>query len=553
MTRRHRHNLLLAAISLLFLFSSVWGLVLQNRHEQLVDIFYRNIHWNISQVMLESQRFLYELRLYRAGRLDMATLNLNYDLLWNRLDVFLISSETADARTRHGLGEVVARLFEQIKALDPQMQAGVLQEGAALDEAQARISALTDQVEQIGDQILSGQEREATVNQLRQSLFWLQIWQLILLGMGGILVFALIRANLQNRRLSLLDPMTRLGNRRALQGQLRQSLQKSRALALVVLDLKRFKQVNDLLGYQVGDRLLQTVSAKLRQAHPGRAYRLGGDEFALILMGDEARLEEQMAALLTLLQFEFVTRESSFALACRFGVARPEAQDSADLLLEQAILALNQAKRESAELIWFQPAMKAALVMHQRQLHQLREWLAGAAPSPLETLFDVLEDERGETVAALRLRWRVGQQGCDVGWMQERGILGPVIARLLSESSHSQPLLLILEQQAQLAHVLAYLPVLPEGAMILALPTLSEDPALLAKVRRCGCVLALSELGSRTPDCLRAGWPVHYWLPGAADEVALLQPVARQLGLVRLGHPEVRELAADTMAQRETY
>ena len=66
MTRRQRHNLLLAAISLLFLFSSVWGLLLQNRHEQLVDMFYRNTHWNISQVMLESQRFLYDLRLYRV-------------------------------------------------------------------------------------------------------------------------------------------------------------------------------------------------------------------------------------------------------------------------------------------------------------------------------------------------------------------------------------------------------------------------------------------------------------------------------------------------------
>jgi len=97
-TRRQRHNLLLAAISLLFLFSSVWGLLLQNRHEQLVDMFYRNTHWNISQVMLESQRFLYDLRLYRAGALEMETLSLDYDLLWNRLDVFLVSSETADAR-----------------------------------------------------------------------------------------------------------------------------------------------------------------------------------------------------------------------------------------------------------------------------------------------------------------------------------------------------------------------------------------------------------------------------------------------------------------------
>ncbi|MFM5029960.1 diguanylate cyclase domain-containing protein [Aeromonas rivipollensis] len=537
MTRRHRHNLLLAAISLLFLFSSVWGLLLQSRHEQLVDIFYRNTHWNISQVMLESQRFLYGLRLYRAGGLEMEALSLDYDLLWNRLDVFLISSETADARARHGLGTVLAGLFDEIKAIEPQIQAGALQEGEALDRSQARIAELTRQVEQIGDQILSGQEREASLNQLRQSLFWIQIWQLILLVMGGVLVFALIRTNLQNRRLSLLDPMTRLGNRRALQGQLRQSLQRGRVQALVVLDLKRFKQVNDLLGYQVGDRLLQAVAARLRQAYPGRAYRLGGDEFAVVLAGEQPGLEAKMEAMVSLLQFEFVTRESSFDLACRFGLARAIEGEDADQLLEQAILALNQAKRNNATLIWYQPAMKASLSMGQRQLHQLREWLAGAAPSPLETISETLEDERGQQVLGISLRWRVGQQVCDMDWMQERGILGPVVARLLTDAEQRLPLLLVLHQQSQLAHVLAYLPPLGERTLILALPTLTEDALVLEKLSQRGCVLALRELGSRVPVLLRAGWPVRYWLPDPSDHDALLQPLAQQLGLLRLGRP----------------
>ena len=550
MTRRHRHNLLLAAISLLFLFSSVWGLYLQHRHEQLVDTFYRNIHWNISQTMLESQRFLYDLRLYRAGALEMETLSLDYDLLWNRLDIFLISSETADARGRYGLGKVVAQLFDQIKLLEPQMQAGALQEGAALDRTHARIAELTHQVEQIGNQILSGQEREASVNQIRQSLFWLQIWQLILLVTGGVLVFALIRVNLQNRRLSLLDPMTRLGNRRALQAQLKQSLRLGRAQALVVLDLKRFKQVNDLLGYQVGDRLLQTVAAKLRQQDPGRAYRLGGDEFAVVLAGGQEVIEQQMEGMVALLKFEFVTRESSFDLACRFGVAQAEGED-AGMLLEQAILALNQAKRDDATLIWFQPAMKAALNMGQRQLHQLREWLAGAAPSPLETVSEELEDERGQRVLAISLRWRVGQQPCDVDWMQERGVLGPVVARLLAESTHPLPVLLVLHQQAQLAHVLAYLPALPAASLILALPTLTEDPLLLEKMRQRGCVLALHELGSRVPELLRSGWPVRYWLPEPADHDVLLQPLAQRLGLLRLSRLGAEEEMDDRVEQRE--
>lgn len=552
MTRRQRHNLLLAAISLLFLFSSVWGLLLQSRHEQLVDKFYRNIHWNISQVMQESQRFLYDLRLYRAEGLEMEALSLDYDLLWNRLDVFLVSTETADARTRHGLGEVLTRLFDEIKGLDPQIQAGALQEGEALDQSLARIGDLTRQVELIGDQILSGQEREASLNQLRQSLFWIQIWQLILLVMGGVLVFALIRTNLQNRRLSLLDPMTRLGNRRALQGQLKPTLLRGKVQALVVLDLKRFKQVNDLLGYQVGDRLLQAVAARLRQTYPGRAYRLGGDEFAVVLATEPGDLDARMAAMVALLQFEFVTRESSFDLACRFGVARADGETDADQLLEQAILALNEAKRDNETLVWYQSSMKAALSMNQRQLHQLREWLAGTAPSPLETVCEPLKDERGEPVTAISARWQVGQQACDVGWMQERGVLGPVMARLLLEEAHRQPLLLELNQPSQLVHVLASLPPLPPGALILALPTLAEDAALLETVNQRECVLALCELGSRVPALLRAGWPVRYWLPDPSDHDALLQPLAKQLGLRRLSRQGTTVLG-DRRRQQEPH
>lgn len=552
MTRRQRHNLLLAAISLCFLFSSVWGLYLQNRHEQLVDIFYRNTHWNISQAMLESQRFLYDLRLYRAGRLDMETLSLDYDLLWNRLDVFLVSSETADARARHGLGEVLARLFDQLKLLDPQMQAGSLQEGEALDRIQANMIGLSHKVEQIGEYILSGQEREASVNQMRQSLFWLQIWQLVLLVTGGILVFALIRTNMLNRRLSLLDPMTRLGNRRALQGQLRQCLQKNGALGLVVLDLKRFKQVNDVLGYQVGDRLLQTVAGKLRQAHPGLAYRLGGDEFAVILRGELGRLEEQAQALQTLLQFEFVTRESSVDLACRFGVASADGVCDTAVLMEQAILALNQAKRSNVSLVWFQSAMQEGLHKSQRQLHQLREWLTGEVPSPLERVDEVLEDECGQRVVAFSLRWRESQLACEVGWMQEGGVLGDVVARILAESERAQPLLLPLQQQAQLAHVLASLPVQPEGAFILALPTVTADAPLLAKLRQSGCVLALHELGSRTTDLLQEGWPIRYWLPGRDLNDALLAQLARRSGLLRLSPGRSADLA-DLVLIRESH
>ncbi|HDX8399999.1 diguanylate cyclase domain-containing protein [Aeromonas dhakensis] len=545
-----RHKLLLVAVSLLFLLSSGSSLYLQHRQEQLVDTFYRNIHWNISQVMLESQRFLADLRLYRVGQVEMETLSLDYDLLWNRLDIFLISSETAEARERHGLGRALAGLFEQIKRLEPQMAAGELREGAQLARLQEAIASQTRLIEQIGNQILSGQERERSVSQIRSSLFWLQIWQLILLLTGGALVAALIRANLANRRLALLDPLTRLGNRRALQEQLSRALHAGEASALVVLDLKRFKQVNDLLGYQVGDRLLQTVADKLQQAHGSHAYRLGGDEFAVVLTTADGTLEARIHQLMSLLHFEFVTRECSFELACRLGVARAQQQDAGQLL-DQAILALNQAKcSQEGDISWFAPAMLQQLQLTQHQLHQLRDWLAGREPAPLRVALQAMADEQGNVLWQLALYWQEQGTPCPMRWLQECGVLGPVLARLLQahETLHGdgRSLLVPLDNQAQLAQVLACLPGTSRTPLVLLVPALQPDTALLAGLRQQGCTLALRDIGSATPAQLAAGWPVRYWLPQDDEHGELLQPLARRLGLVQLqvlAGGEARQLA----------
>ncbi|WP_368206657.1 diguanylate cyclase [Aeromonas sp. s5] len=545
-----RHKLLLVAVSLLFLLSSGSSLYLQHRQEQLVDTFYRNIHWNISQVMLESQRFLADLRLYRVGQVEMETLSLDYDLLWNRLDIFLISSETAEARERHGLGRALAGLFEQIKRLEPQMAAGELREGAQLARLQEAIASQTRLIEQIGNQILSGQERERSVSQIRSSLFWLQIWQLILLLTGGALVAALIRANLANRRLALLDPLTRLGNRRALQEQLSRALHAGEASALVVLDLKRFKQVNDLLGYQVGDRLLQTVADKLQQAHGSHAYRLGGDEFAVVLTTADGTLEARIHQLMSLLHFEFVTRECSFELACRLGVARAQQQD-AGRLLDQAILALNQAKRsQEGDISWFAPAMQQQLQLTQHQLHRLRDWLAGREPAPLRVALQAMADEQGSGLWQLALYWQEQGTSCPMRWLQECGVLGPVLARLLQAHEtlrgDGRALLVPLDNQAQLAQVLACLPGTSRTPLVLLVPALQPDAALLAGLRQQGCTLALRDIGCATPAQLAAGWPVRYWLPQDDEHGELLQPLARRLGLVQLqvlAGSEARQLA----------
>jgi len=90
------------------------------------------------------------------------------------------------------------------------------------------------------------------------------------------------------------DTLTGLANREQLQEVLHQRLDVARAagqqMALLFVDLDRFKTINDSLGHQVGDELLQTCAQRLRDAVRGSDVvgRLGGDEFVLVLTGVES-------------------------------------------------------------------------------------------------------------------------------------------------------------------------------------------------------------------------------------------------------------------------
>jgi len=113
---------------------------------------------------------------------------------------------------------------------------------------------------------------------------------LALLGAGvrTMLAFRELRWLVESRRLALTDDLTGLGNRRLLQNHLTALLDQRRpgdVLAVLLLDLDRFKEVNDALGHHVGDELLRRVGPRLAGVlRSGDVLaRLGGDEFAVVL------------------------------------------------------------------------------------------------------------------------------------------------------------------------------------------------------------------------------------------------------------------------------
>jgi diguanylate cyclase (GGDEF)-like protein/PAS domain S-box-containing protein len=149
------------------------------------------------------------------------------------------------------------------------------------------------------------------------------------------------------------DSLTDLPNRAHLHERLRTWLAAAAAsgsfVGLLLLDLDRFKEINDTLGHHTGDLLLRQVSMRLLETAPEAKLvaRLGGDEFALILAGaDAACAGEAAQRVLAALSRPFDIEEQSLAIGGSIGIALfPTHGETPEMLLRHADVAMYAAKR----------------------------------------------------------------------------------------------------------------------------------------------------------------------------------------------------------------
>jgi diguanylate cyclase (GGDEF)-like protein/PAS domain S-box-containing protein len=181
------------------------------------------------------------------------------------------------------------------------------------------------------------------------------------------------------------EPLTQLPNRALFASRLEEALADARArdrsVCLIVLDIDRFKTLNDTIGHMAGDALLREVGRRLAQRVPQWATvaRLGGDEFAIILpaLGRGAALQEIVERLLsdTGEPFVYDRREIDVSLSAGAAIS-PEDGSDAEALLKSADLALNSAKAEGPGLIRaFKPEMRRAVEREHMMLFEAREAL----------------------------------------------------------------------------------------------------------------------------------------------------------------------------------
>ena len=178
------------------------------------------------------------------------------------------------------------------------------------------------------------------------------------------------------------DPLTELPNRRQLSDRLTAALARGSAtgkrLGLLFVDIDNFKSINDTLGHNFGDRVLQAIAERLRAATDGRALlaRLGGDEFTLLIEDVEsaADVEAHASEIVTTLQQPLTVDGRLLATSASVGASLyPDHAEDAEQLLRAADVALFRAKELGRNrYAMYKPALYDAAAQRFRLEQSLR-------------------------------------------------------------------------------------------------------------------------------------------------------------------------------------
>ena len=233
---------------------------------------------------------------------------------------------------------------------------------------------------------------------------------LVLLGRSGI-------ANVRElESLVVTDTLTRLPNRHALHNDIQRLSQGDEEVAIALVDLDSFKQVNDHYGHAVGDELIQKCAAMLHEACAGeaRCYRLGGDEFAAVMHGKVAGtiLEGMCRTLLDRLGTPVEVGTRQIAVGASIGLARSTADQRmmSSELLRRSDVAMTMSKRGGKmRCTWFNESFDR----RRERVREIEDEIrAGIAAGEFRLAYQPLVDAETRRIVAVEalLRWDRGNR-----------------------------------------------------------------------------------------------------------------------------------------------
>ncbi len=244
------------------------------------------------------------------------------------------------------------------------------------------------------------------------------------------------------RNLAFYDPLTGLANRRLMTDRLMQAMldcpRRKQSIALILLDLDKFKTINDTLGHDVGDALLKCVGQRMESCvrDVDTVARLGGDEFVVLIEGlsstpHEAAAHVQAVALKILHKLdERYDDVAGAGLYCSASIGITQFSESGceiDELMKQADIALYQAKEAGRNTLrFFDPNMQTKIVARASLEKELRQ---GLLRNEFRIHFQVKVDARQQPIGAeVLVRWQHPERGLVqpasfIGIAEEAGVI----------------------------------------------------------------------------------------------------------------------------------
>jgi diguanylate cyclase (GGDEF)-like protein len=252
----------------------------------------------------------------------------------------------------------------------------------------------------------------------------------------------------QLHRIATTDELTGLANRdqfrKAVEDRIVAAGLDSHEFAVMLMDLDRFKEINDTLGHHYGDMLLRELGPRLVEAvGPGGVVaRLGGDEFAVLpaeKADDPAVLEAISARLFGSIQRPFQVDELSLEVGASLGVARfPQDGDDSHALLRCADIAMYAAKEAQSDFKFYSADQDRHSVSRLSVLSDIRHALASdEIVVHFQPIVDL--DDLRVTGAEGLVRWAhptlgLIPPGAFVQTVEQTGLIGPLTLHVLERS-----------------------------------------------------------------------------------------------------------------------
>ncbi len=211
--------------------------------------------------------------------------------------------------------------------------------------------------------------------------------------------------------LGTTDELSSLPNRRSLHTDIEELSSGDQEVAIAIIDLDAFKQVNDQFGHAVGDMLIQSCAAKLRDAcgDEAQCYRLGGDEFAVLMAGEAAGniLEGICRRLLEQLQYPIAVGNQHITVGASIGLACSRCNDpiASSEMLRRSDVAMYMSKRGGKmRCTWFNESFDQRREAVREIEGELR---AALGKNELAVVYQPLVDAEDKRIVAVEalLRW----------------------------------------------------------------------------------------------------------------------------------------------------